>query len=176
MSWSPVPVPVSRNKATAVARSAATVSMRHATNNAANAVITWRMAVILRPGMLGNQDWLKPGARVDVQRGFAEHAGKLRISKGGDHVLRSCAGGIRHGQKVPLIPQLLIDPIPGTELKTRRSEAVVATYGDGWVEVELPEWAGAAERRDVQPKPAPQPFRGMLANVPDPRALKGRAA
>lgn len=163
MSWSPIRPLDNRRQARPVRVGAVQKSLRHK----AGLVIT------VLPSHLPGLDFLSPGAMVSVLLGAAEHAGMLRIEPQGP--VRVAATGGKNGRGGAVL--LRVSLPPGISAEKHEPEAVEHDYGDGWLELTLPDWARltSAPARTAEPAPVVRREAYSLADrVPDPAAaLRG---
>jgi hypothetical protein len=167
MSWSPLlpnkPAPVNKLKAGVTGSISAGSGRRP------------RLMLSFRPEQLDRLAWLTAGASLQVNVGFGEHAGMLRIMPNGLHILRDVKLAKPAGSVVALYL-----PLPSWLIPDKRRVAPLAhNFTANWIEVTLPtEWrtpAGASA--SVQP-PKPQPAQpaGPTGNATPPARAAQLAA
>jgi hypothetical protein len=159
MSWSPL-LPRSRAPVR-VLRPAVAASV-----SAGAGRLAARLTLSLRPERLEGITWLKPGAGLQVLVGFGEHAGMLRITPNGLHILAAVALAKPAGSVLAL--RL---PLPDGLIAAKRPAAPIEhDFNDGWIEVVLPaEWRlprSAAAGVNGKPPEAAKPAAAGNATSP----------
>ena len=161
MSWSPIKPLDNRREPRPVRVGAVQKSLRHK----AGLVIT------VLPAHLHGLDFMSPGTMVEVLLGAGEHAGMLRVQPNGP--VRVAATGGKNGRGGAVL--LRVSLPPGISACKHEPEVVEHDYGDGWLELTLPDWARLtglpARSAEVT---APRPAYSLADRVPDPAAaLRG---
>jgi len=155
MSWHPiVPVSMKRNMA---------VDVPVAISVVGGGRYKRAVSIQVRPTMLPGFGWFAPASKVAIAIGSADHAGQLRITRGGPFKLRKSGGaGAHKGSVAPLLTLLnsadLAERLEIPPGKHRRT-AVLFTAGDGYLDIHLPAWACAAA------KPATRGFEDAAAEA-----------
>lgn len=161
MSWSPARPPEGFRAEAAVRVGSAQKSARYRP----------ALVISVSPNRLdGGASFLAAGASVSVLYGAGEHAGMVRIVPGGS--IRVAATGGKIGRSSVVVLRVALPA--GVAASKRKPEAVEFDYGDGWLELTLPDWARLTSlpARTAEPMPAAKREPYSLADrVPDPAAV-----
>lgn len=158
MSWTPIKPP----------NMSSNITQRQAVLLSGTTIVagrTPRLCLTIRPHLLEGCDWLQPGAMYEVLSGGGEHAGMMRVAK-------TLQGGFV-ARRIALAKERTVSflvPWPnGAVPSKQKPQPIEFDYGDGWLEVTLPEWARRAEPGTAEPRRT-QPFVGIADRVADPAA------
>ena len=96
------------------------------------------LRIVFRPDHIDHPPaWLKPGKKVSIMLGAADHAGLVRMVPDGDFTLTT-AGGV--SRKSNLVCIKLPPPEACHGGKIQPSQMVEYDHADGWIEITLPKW------------------------------------
>ena len=136
MTWKTLPPP--RLDGSLIAQAPITVSAGRTKNGQSAQSARRRLYVTLRPHLLPPAaQWAESSAQVTVQLGEGDHAGLLRVARGGDHRVGQSGGKFKMPVLSVMTDDLAVPSVcPQTVVKfTADADAIIIT---------LPQWAGGA--------------------------------